>query len=242
MHSLLDISVVTLGWVMVASYIWSTKNHFSAERFPLGAKLVSAAVIGCALALSRTMAVADQPLPFALAGLALQGSSAALFWWAIAASRAARLRFVFDADRPARLLTDGPYPPPVLRVLPAVLDRLVAGLGLALVGRDRRLLCLRLHNGGPRGGTELRPLAACRRLRPLPCCHRPLLAAAVGPQRGLGAFAARPMQAGSAPRREQAAHWIDRQMRNANVAARRVAAIRSLTTRLSFILPHVVVT
>lgn len=109
MHSFLDISVVTLGWVMVASYIWSTKNHFSAERFPLGAKLVSAAVIGCALALSWTMAVADQPLPFALAGLALQGLSAALFWWAIAASRAARLRFAFDTDKPAGLLTDGPY-------------------------------------------------------------------------------------------------------------------------------------
>lgn len=109
MHTFLDICVIVLGWAMVASYIWSTKHHFSAERFPLGAKLVSVAVIGCALALSWTMAIAEQPLPFVLAGLALQATSAALFWWAIAVSRAARLRFVFDADKPAGLLTEGPY-------------------------------------------------------------------------------------------------------------------------------------
>lgn len=109
MHTFLDICVVVLGWAMVGSYIWSTKKHFAADRFPLGAKLVSVAVIGCALALTWTMAVADQPLALVLAGLALQALSAALFWWAIAVSRAARLRFVFDADQPAGLLTDGPY-------------------------------------------------------------------------------------------------------------------------------------
>lgn len=109
MQTFLDVSVIVLGWTMVASYIWSTKNHFSAERFPLGAKLVSAAVIGSALALTWTVSMAEQPPLFALAGLTLQALSAALFWWAIAASRAARLRFVFDADNPAGLLTAGPY-------------------------------------------------------------------------------------------------------------------------------------
>lgn len=109
MHTLLDICVVVAGWVMVSSYIWSTKHHFAAERFPLGAKLVSAAVIGSALALTWTLAVTEQPLAFLLGGLTLQAMSAGLFWWAIAASRAARLRFVFDADKPASLITEGPY-------------------------------------------------------------------------------------------------------------------------------------
>lgn len=109
MQTFLDISVVVLGWAIVASYVWSTKHHFAAERFPLGAKLISAGAIGSALALTWTMAAVDQPPAFALAGLTLQGLGAALFWWAIAASRAARLRFVFDADKPGRVLTDGPY-------------------------------------------------------------------------------------------------------------------------------------
>ncbi|MDP3896579.1 MAG: methyltransferase, partial [Mesorhizobium sp.] len=106
---LLDIVVVVVGWAMVASYVWSTKHHFSADHFPLGAKLVSAAVIGCALALSWTTLTAEQPVWFTLAGLALQLLSAGLFWWAIAASRAASLRFAFDPSKPAGILTDGPY-------------------------------------------------------------------------------------------------------------------------------------
>lgn len=109
MQLFLDICIVVLGWAMVASYVWSTKHHFTADHFPLGAKLVSAAVIGCALALSWTTVMADQPIGFTLAGLALQVLSAGLFWWAIAASRAASLRFAFDPSEPAGILTDGPY-------------------------------------------------------------------------------------------------------------------------------------
>jgi protein-S-isoprenylcysteine O-methyltransferase Ste14 len=109
MQTVLDFSVNVLGWAMIASFAWSMKHHFDSGAFPLGAKLLSGAVIGCGLALGWTLSTAEQPLVLLLAGLALQGLGGALFWWAIAASRAARLRFVFDADTPSGLITAGPY-------------------------------------------------------------------------------------------------------------------------------------
>jgi len=109
MQSFLDIAVITLGWAMIASFAWSMKNHFVVAGFPLGARLVSLAVFGCGMALTWTLAVTEQPLPYLVAGLAAQAAAGGLFWWAIASSRRARLRFIFDADKPASLVTDGPY-------------------------------------------------------------------------------------------------------------------------------------
>lgn len=109
MQTFMDICVVSLAWIMIASFAWSMKNHFVAGTFPLGARLVSIAFFMCALALTWTLFVADQPMTFLVAGLGLQAASCGLFWWAIVASRSARLRYVFDEGKPASLVTDGPY-------------------------------------------------------------------------------------------------------------------------------------
>jgi protein-S-isoprenylcysteine O-methyltransferase Ste14 len=109
MQAFLDLCVVALAWIMIGSFAWSMKNHFVAGTFPLGARLVSVAFFVCALALTWTLAVAEQPISFLVAGLGFQAASCGLFWWAIRASRTARLRYVFDADKPASLVTEGPY-------------------------------------------------------------------------------------------------------------------------------------
>ena len=76
---------------------------------PDGMKIVSAAVTLTTFCFLYLVWSRPQPVPAQLAGLALEFSATILFWWAISASRKARLRFAFDPDKPDSLVTIGPY-------------------------------------------------------------------------------------------------------------------------------------
>lgn len=85
------------------------RGHFSSDDVPPGAKALSATVLGCALALFYLVWAIAQPLWAQLVGIALQLLSFVLFWAAIRASRAARLRLAFDPGNPRTFVNQGPY-------------------------------------------------------------------------------------------------------------------------------------
>ncbi|TGQ36429.1 MULTISPECIES: isoprenylcysteine carboxylmethyltransferase family protein [unclassified Mesorhizobium] len=97
-------SIATLG-----QYVWSMRAHFQSPTMPSGAMVISAVVIGTALFFLAILWIGGQPVSAKICGLAIELASSALFWWAIATSRKARLRFAFDSDNPHSLVTDGPY-------------------------------------------------------------------------------------------------------------------------------------
>lgn len=109
MHFVLDVVVTILGLATVATYAWSLRGHFSSPQMPSGAKVISLAVIATAAAFTWLIWTRQPPVAVVLVGLALQIASNALFWWAIAASKRARLRFAFDPEGPRGLVTEGPY-------------------------------------------------------------------------------------------------------------------------------------
>jgi protein-S-isoprenylcysteine O-methyltransferase Ste14 len=109
MALVLDAIVTILGLVTVATYAWSLRGHFSSPEMPSGAKIISLAVAATTVAFTWMVWTRQPPLAAVLTGLALGLAAYGLFWWAIAASRAARLRFAFDPEGPRGLVTTGPY-------------------------------------------------------------------------------------------------------------------------------------
>lgn len=109
MEMLLDglISLVAIG-VLVA-YAWSVKAHFFSEVMAPGARAIAAMVVITAAVYFYLTWFQSQPPLAALAGLVVMLAGAALFAITIRASRAARLRFVFDDAHPHTLLNEGPY-------------------------------------------------------------------------------------------------------------------------------------
>lgn len=109
MEFVLDIATVAVGSAVVAAQIWATRKHFHSETMPVGAAVIGIGVITSWALFSVLTLAGDQPVEFVLAGLAVQIASGMLFWQAVAATRAARLRYVFDTQAPHRLVTAGPY-------------------------------------------------------------------------------------------------------------------------------------
>lgn len=105
----LDLLVSVLSLAIVGQYTWSMRAHFHSATVPPGAILISAVVIATSLFFLSILWIEKQPIGAKLVGFGLEIASLALFWWAITASRAARLRFAFDADNPDSLVTEGPY-------------------------------------------------------------------------------------------------------------------------------------
>lgn len=109
MQVALDALVSATGMLTVGQYAWSLRFHFRSARTPPGAMLISAMVVATLLFLLALQWWVEQPVTAQVLGFALQIASNALFWWAIAASRTARLRFAFDEEGPDSLVTSGPY-------------------------------------------------------------------------------------------------------------------------------------
>jgi protein-S-isoprenylcysteine O-methyltransferase Ste14 len=109
MELVLDIVISVVSVIVIGQYTWAGRGHFSSERMPRGAVLISVVVLltGCFF-LYLTWAV-SQPPTAQLAGLVLQLFSWWLFWRAIAASREAKLRLAFDEAGPHGLVNSGPY-------------------------------------------------------------------------------------------------------------------------------------
>ncbi|MCF3639412.1 isoprenylcysteine carboxylmethyltransferase family protein [Rhizobium sp. TRM95111] len=95
--------------MVVGFYTWSLKGHFSSPTMPDGAKVISAAVTASTLFFLYLIWSREQSGTAQGIGLLLEIAAAVLFWWAVSASRRARLRFAFDADHPDSIVTEGPY-------------------------------------------------------------------------------------------------------------------------------------
>ncbi len=104
-----DLAITVIGVAVVGFYTWSMGGHFRSDKMPTGAKLISAVVAPTTLLFLYLTWAGHQALPFQLVGLAMQIAATALFWWAISASRQARLRFAFDPEMPHGIVKDGPY-------------------------------------------------------------------------------------------------------------------------------------
>lgn len=106
---ILDAVISTVAIGVIAQYAWSLKAHFTSPKMPSGARIISAAVALTGLLYMLALWKIEQPAAAQITGLFVQLLSIALFWWAISASKKARLRFAFDKEAPASLLQDGPY-------------------------------------------------------------------------------------------------------------------------------------
>lgn len=109
MELILDLLLTGVGVVVVGQYTWAGKGHFSSERMPPGAVLISAVVLLTSVTLLYLTWTGTQPLLAQLVGLALMGFAWWMFWQAIAASRTGGLRLAFDDAGPRGLVTEGPY-------------------------------------------------------------------------------------------------------------------------------------
>ncbi|MDF1633399.1 isoprenylcysteine carboxylmethyltransferase family protein [Mycoplana sp. MJR14] len=109
METALDIAVTCMSVAVVGFYSWSLRAHFSSPQVPSGFKVISAVVTLTTLYFLYLVWSVTQPLSAQIVGLGLEIAAAVMFWWAIAASRKARLRFAFDPDNPDSLVTTGPY-------------------------------------------------------------------------------------------------------------------------------------
>jgi protein-S-isoprenylcysteine O-methyltransferase Ste14 len=109
MEFALDLAVSLLSLIVVGFYTWSLRGHFSSPRMAAGAKAISAVVIATTL-FFLYLAWSEHQQPWVqIVGLLIEVSAAILFWWAVLASRKARLRFAFDPDHPDSIVTTGPY-------------------------------------------------------------------------------------------------------------------------------------
>lgn len=109
METALDILVSLTSVGIVASYAWSMKKHFAAATLTRDAILLSLVVNGTNFLFLYLMWARHQSAALETAGLVVELAAWALFWWAISATRAAKLRFAFDPELPHGLVSEGPY-------------------------------------------------------------------------------------------------------------------------------------
>ncbi|KQV81331.1 isoprenylcysteine carboxylmethyltransferase family protein [Rhizobium sp. Root1220] len=109
MEFTLDCLISVTSIAIIGFYSWSLKGHFSSARMAWGARGISAAVIGTTVLFLYLMWTQPQVIWAQVLGLLIQIAAATLFWWAIWASRKARLRFAFDPALPHSIVSEGPY-------------------------------------------------------------------------------------------------------------------------------------
>ena len=109
MELVLDLVISAVSIAVVGQYTWAGKGHFASDKMPLGAMLISLVVLLTGVFFLYLTWAQAQPPAAQITGLALQLFSWWLFWRAIGASRAAKLRLAFDEEAPRGLVTEGPY-------------------------------------------------------------------------------------------------------------------------------------
>ncbi len=105
----LDILISAVGLLTVTFYTWALRAHFSSKTVPRGTVVISLTVSAITLWYLALTWLLEPPLLATLAGFVLQLAGLGLFWSAIRASRAARLRLAFDLENPDTLVREGPY-------------------------------------------------------------------------------------------------------------------------------------
>jgi protein-S-isoprenylcysteine O-methyltransferase Ste14 len=105
----MDYLVTAAGIITVGIYIWSLRGHFVSRTMPQGTRVISVAVAITTVFYILLVFSAEQPLWTQVAGFVLQLAAGVLFFAAIAASREARLEYVFTSEKPRGLVESGPY-------------------------------------------------------------------------------------------------------------------------------------
>src|SRR5690349_18696746 len=109
MDLILDLIVTVVSLSVIVQYSWSLKAHFNSPKMPTGTVVISVVVLTTAAIFVALLWIESQPALATLVGLVLEGLALWLFWAAIKASRAARLKMAFDVQNPHGLVTTGPY-------------------------------------------------------------------------------------------------------------------------------------
>ena len=109
MDILLDAIISLVSVIVVAQFAWALSAHFRSKAVPSGTMLISAVVLATTLIFLVLLWLEAQAWLAQVVGLVVELAALALFWAAIRASRAARLRLAFDLENPDSLVTSGPY-------------------------------------------------------------------------------------------------------------------------------------
>lgn len=109
MEVLLDVLVTVVAAAVIGAYSWSVKAHFRSEAMPPGARVIATVVTISGLSMLALTWFVGQPAPAQALGASVMLASAALFAWAIHASRRADLRFIYDPEHPRSVIEEGPY-------------------------------------------------------------------------------------------------------------------------------------
>ncbi|MBL8594241.1 MAG: isoprenylcysteine carboxylmethyltransferase family protein, partial [Devosia sp.] len=100
MDLVLDLIISIVSIAVIAQYSWSLKAHFNSPKMPTGTVVISVVVLATAAIYLTLLWVESQPLLAQFVGLVIECLALWLFWAAIKASRAARLKMAFDVQNP----------------------------------------------------------------------------------------------------------------------------------------------
>jgi protein-S-isoprenylcysteine O-methyltransferase Ste14 len=106
----LQIGLLTAFAACFASFIWAIRYHFRvAGQVPFGTQVIK--VIGGVFTLAHLFALlwGAGSVAAGVVGLVLYAASFALFWACVRVNRRQPLSLAFSVDRPAHLMTRGPY-------------------------------------------------------------------------------------------------------------------------------------
>ncbi len=109
MDLILDLILTAASIFVIGTHAVVGKNHFKSQQMPMGANLVTAAVLTAFAVFMLLVWTGISPWPAVLAGIALEGLALWMFHRTAAASREGGLHFAFDKDHPVSLVTRGPY-------------------------------------------------------------------------------------------------------------------------------------
>ena len=109
MAFVLDLLVSLVGLGVFGQHVWALRGHFASSTMTGGARAISGGALLAFLVMLLLLWTLDQPIGAQLVGIVIMVASLALFWAAVRASSAARLRFAFDEALPQSLVTIGPY-------------------------------------------------------------------------------------------------------------------------------------
>lgn len=109
MELALDLLVSAVSVAIMILQLWATRGHFTSKGFTPGSTAIVVAVGATTAIYLLLVWWVVQPAWAQLLGLAIEVAGVWLFWATIRASREARLKFAFDTEAPAGLLTRGPY-------------------------------------------------------------------------------------------------------------------------------------
>jgi protein-S-isoprenylcysteine O-methyltransferase Ste14 len=108
-QTIFDFASILLGLFVVGQFTWAMRFHFTTEKMPPAAKLISAISIAMIALFLYLLMARVQPVGAHVAGLLMMAGASLLFVSAIRASKKARLWYVFEGRSPSTLVTNGPY-------------------------------------------------------------------------------------------------------------------------------------